>query len=70
MAAADDLTLALLPEEGFPKQARKKNRSRGGNGVNRGIFYVAENIELETRIELATNSLEDCIYIENKDEGV
>jgi hypothetical protein len=29
-------------------------------------LQVGENMERETRIELATNSLEDCTYIENK----
>jgi hypothetical protein len=29
---------------------------------------VIENMERETRIELATNSLEDCVAIENKEQ--
>ena len=28
--------------------------------MNCGVFYVVENMERETRIELATNSLEGC----------
>ena len=28
--------------------------------MNCGIFYVVESMERETRIELATNSLEGC----------
>ena len=49
-----------LLEKGIPKQARNRKRSKRSNGVNCGVFYVVENVERETRIELATNSLEGC----------
>jgi hypothetical protein len=51
---------SLLLEKGIPKQARKKERSKRSKGVNCGVFYVVEKMERETRIELATNSLEGC----------
>jgi hypothetical protein len=34
--------------------------------VKSGSLQVLENLERETRIELATNSLEDCGSVENK----
>ena len=49
-----------LLEKGIPKQARKRKRSKGSKGVNCGVFYVVKIMERETRIELATNSLEGC----------
>ena len=48
---------SLLPEKATPKQAGKRKRSKG---VNCRVFYVVERMERETRIELATNSLEGC----------
>ena len=42
----------------IPKQEGK--RSKRSKGVKLGSFQVVENMERETRIELATNSLEGC----------
>jgi hypothetical protein len=42
------------------KEAQRKERSKRSKGVNCGVFYVVEKMERETRIELATNSLEGC----------
>ena len=51
-------TISSVQRRGtLPKQARKRKRSKG---VNFGVFYVVETMERETRIELATNSLEGC----------
>ena len=45
---------------------QERKPSKRSNGVKLNSLQVVENMERETRIELATNSLEDCTYIENK----
>jgi integrase len=49
------------------KTGKETKVSKGSNGVELKFLQVVENMERETRIELATNSLEDCGSIENKD---
>src|SRR3954452_2386204 len=51
---------SLFLDTAIPKQAQRNERSKGSKGVNCGVFYVVEKMERETRIELATNSLEGC----------
>jgi hypothetical protein len=58
--SADQRGHGLLLETAIPRQAQRNEWSKGNKSVNCGFFYVVGKMERETRIELATNSLEGC----------